>query len=659
MTRESRSADRISPEENRSDGLAAEHRPPAEGSWLETFEPVDHAAWRRQVETELRGADFRRALVHTTADGLDIEALHGEGTAPTAGDPAGLPGVAPFTRGTSPLGDTGGQDSAWKVGTRVDNPDPEAAHGALLADLRLGANLVWLGSRLPSASHLDTLLEGVEPGFVEVVLGSGYGSRAHRYLDWVSRRGIEPRELSGCLGIDPLGALARRGSSPRGLDATWEQAAELARRCGAESPRLRAVLVSALPFHDAGATPALELALGLASGVETLRRLTASGLDPVAAADQVLAAHGVGTEMFLEMAKLRAWRLLWSKVLKASGAADAAARQRLVVVGSDVGATRVDPWVNMLRSSAQVFAGAVAGADGIVVGPWDRTLGAGQPAARRQAVNTHHVLAEESYLTRVADPAGGSWAIEAMTDQLARKAWGIFREIEAGGGLQGALLNGDVARRIAEVVAHRSRDLAKRKRAVVGVSMFANLDEERPEADAPSSPSGDDGGEPAVRIEPLAPFRAASGFEALRLSVDRRSVNGDRPAVFLANLGSPRDHRVRAGFAGDALAAAGLATVDLGGFEDDGAVAKAFADSGAVAAILCSTDEVYAERVPSAAAALRRAGCRYLLVAGRPGDHGEAWTRAGVDDFLYLGCDVQRLLKALLEDLLGKKGVAP
>lgn len=650
--------------------------------FLDEFPPTNYETWRSGVEQELRGASFDKSLGHVLADGFAVQPLYCEENAPTAGDPASFPGGFPHTRGAL----LPRKGMGWAIGCEIADPDPQAARSALLADLELGAELIWLRVGGPAGlvwqdlGSVGVLLDGVEPQYLQLVLDAGEGAlpAASLFLAWAKRQN-RLRELRGSLGCDPLSTLAVHGRLPGSLAEAWAELAGLAGYCLKEAPELRAALVSTASWHRAGATPAYEIGLGLAAGLETLRAFESHGIAPEEGAGQILFAHELGSEIFLEIAKLRASRLVWSKVLAASGAGQVAAGQQHLALASSVAATCVDPWVNLLRSTAQGFAAAIGGADGLVLRPWDAPLGRPEASGRRFAITSQYVLAEESHLRKVADPAGGSWALEALTDQLARQAWKVAQDIEKEGGLGATLAAGTVQRRLGELAAARRKSFAQRKSQIVGTSVFPLLEEERPHRATPPAavaPSGQgksfatvdarvaaagDGsgwselapsrrGEAAV-VVPLGTFRPADDFENLRLAADLAALRGARPKIFFANLGQPADTRARAEFCAGLFPVAGLQIVDVGSREKVEELAAAFKESGCRVAVLNSTDELYGARGEAAAQALKAAGCERLCLAGRPGEREAALRTAGVDDFVYLGADVAELLSLLLRHL--------
>ncbi|MCP4655834.1 MAG: methylmalonyl-CoA mutase [bacterium] len=708
------------------------------------FPPTSFDEWRRRVESELAGVAFERALVRPTLEGFARQPLYTAEDPPAGRDPAGFPGLPPYTRGGHPLD----QDfRGWTIAQEVAGPSVATARAAIRSDVASGVRLLWLrgdhatrrgldpddeaarslvargGIPLTALDDAERLLDGVDLSQVAVVVDAGANALpgAALLVETARRQGIDPDKLHGGFGCDPLAALAADGSLPGPLDTAFALMADLAAWSHRNAPGMRAVLVSAVPYHDAGATAVDELALATATGVEYLRRLNAAGLDVDTVAAQIQFAFSVGRDLFIEIAKLRAARLLWAKVVRASGGSAEARAMHLHARGSTVTRTRCDPWGNLLRGTAESFAAAVGGADSIVNAPFDEVLGPredpdGQDAReiddrrvapRRIAAHTHHILKEESHLAQVLDPAGGSWYVESLTDELARAAWTLFQDLESRGGMARCLTSGRVAEILRESAEKRRRAVAKRREAIVGVSDFPNLKAEIPEPETPDFKrlgeeaavavaryrSGHDAGEALaalaatgdgtpggrsaataaaaaagatlgalsaalwgsgdpVTTSALPRGRLAEPFEELQIAgAGSPAERGKRPRVFLAKIGTPAEHRARAGFAANFFAAAGVEPVAPEGFEDPQAAAAAFAESQAEVAVVCSTDERYPELVPALAPLLKERGARRVYLAGRPGEREAACREAGIDEFIFLGCDVHGVLRALLAEL--------
>jgi methylmalonyl-CoA mutase len=375
--------------------------------------------------------------------------------------------------------------------------------------------------------------------------------------------------------------------------------------------------------------------------VAYLRALTAAGLDVDAAARLLELRLAVTAEQFPTIAKLRAARRLWSRVLEASGAGSDTApgtAPAVHAVASPTMYTRRDPYVNLLRGTVAGFAAGVGGADAVTVAPFDAALGSSTPFSRRIARNTQSLLVMEAHLARVIDPAGGSWFVESLTDELARAAWAFFQELEAAGGVVAALDSGLVAERTAAVRAGREKEAATRRAPVTGVSEFADLHEKLVPRSGPDLLAGlglgrGPGGLPV--------HRPAAAYEAFRDRSDAHlAATGARPCAFLATLGPLATHAARAGFARNLLHGGGIDTVDAGPTDAVDDVVAAFRDAGTPVAVLCSSDALYAERAAPVVAALRKAGARHVLLAGTA-------QVDGLDGYLQAGGDALAVLDGL------------
>ncbi|MER6311486.1 methylmalonyl-CoA mutase small subunit [Streptomyces sp. NPDC001739] len=609
------------------------------------FPDADREQWQRLVEgvlrksgvTEATGAAAEDALATDLQDGIRVRPLY---TAEDGAAASGRPGFPPFVRGGRPEGTT---VAGWDVRQRQVHTDPRRANEAVLADLENGVTSVWLtvGHGGVPVSGLAEALKGVYLDLAAVVLDAGadFAPAAEELLRLYAAAGVPAAEVTGALGADPLGLLARTGDDSK-LRVQLEAAARLAGRCLAEAPGVRALAVDALPYHEAGGSAAEELGTSLATGVAYLRQLTAAGVGIDDACRQLEFRYAATADQFLTIAKLRAARRLWARVAEVCGAAPGASAQVQHAVTSPVMMTRRDPWVNMLRTTVAGLSAGVGGADAVTVLPFDAALGLSDAFARRIARNTQSVLLEESHLSKVIDPAGGSWYVEQLTEELARAGWAFFQEIEAAGGQAAALRSGMLRERLAQTWARRTEDLAHRREPITGVSEFPFLAEapvEREPAPAPVS-----GGLPRVRRD--------DAYEVLRARSDAHlAATGARPKVFLAALGPVAAHTARVAFAANLFQAGGIETVQEPAAVDAESVAEAFAGSGARIAALCSSDAVYGEQAAAVAAALKAAGAVRVFLAGRPGERREEFEAAGVDAFVFAGCDAVEVLSSALD----------
>jgi len=688
------------------------------------FPPVDYEQWRALAEEALQGAPFEKKLVTHTYEGIDVQPIYTGRNRPKEPDSEGFPGLPPLVRGASPLGTA---VSGCDLRQEFAHPELEIAKQEIRADLRGGVRSLQL--RLDAASR-----NGFDPDDPRAAEFGGPGLMLHCLDDFRNlladakldetgvglnagaaflpaaavlaalwqQRGTSPEKVRGAFYADPLGVLAAEGQLPLAATAAIEQLADLAAWTAENFPHVRAVAVDTSPYHHAGATAAQDIAFAAATGVAYLRAMTAAGMDVESAARQILFCMSVGTHHFLSIAKLRAMRCVWSRVVEACGGANTF--MKLQARTSDRVLTRRDPYVNLLRNTVGMFAAGIGGADIVTSVPFDHLTGLPDEFSRRVARNTALILQEEAHLNRVVDAAGGSWFLDTLTDELADKAWKFFQVLERRGGLLSALESGWVVEQIDTAFAPRAKDIARRKEGITGVSEFPNLAEERetrPPPDVPSLRSAAVrrlaqarvevdaellaslasrtgrvsaaveaalGGatigqlaaalgfhaETSPTVPHLEPRSLAAPFERLRDASDAwLARHGRRPTVFLANMGPLTHHTARATYSKNFFEAGGFEVVTNNGFADAESAAAAFQESGATIAVICSSDKLYPEFVPQVAPALKAAGARSVALAGYPGENETAWREAGVDRFIFVKCDVL----ATLEEILREEGV--
>ncbi len=617
----------------------------------DVFPPVSVERWREVVEKDLKGASFEKKLVTHTYEGVAIQPLY------SAEDRPGASAERPTGTGAVELR----QDHT--------HPDPAIVRRTVAEDLAGGVDSIILkldpsGERGLLGTNVDALDEAlgeVDLAVTAVAVEAGpFASQAATVLrDLWDRRGLSPDTVSGSHLADPLGALALKGRLPASLATHLAELAELAVRCHGETPGVTAAKVSTCPVHNSGASADQELAVALASGLTYLEAMTDAGLSLEAAARQCQFCFSTSSTFFLDIAKLRAARVLWARLLEAAGAD--AVPLRLHARTSVRMLTRRDPWVNILRATTGAFAALVGGADIVTVTPYDHLLGHSDRLSRRIARNIPIILAEEAHLSRVRDPGAGSWYLESLTDELAERGWAMFQTIQGRGGMGSVLADGWLKAEVDGVQAERRRNVALRKDPITGVSEYPNLAEELPLRAKPDLQAlrlrWDAPG--ALQREAVSPAeatafperRSAEPFEALRDAADaHRAAFGDRPRAFLANLGPVASHTGRAGWIRNVLAAGGIEAPANDGYPGPDEAAAALRVSGTTLAVICSSDTIYAEQAAATARALKAAGACTVVIAGRFGEHEAAWREAGIDLALHIGSDVLDILQTLLKN---------
>jgi len=587
-------------------------RPLAEG-----FAIPSDADWRALAISALKGAPFE-SLVRKTPDGIARGPLFTRADLEEACDP-GAPGAAPFIRGASPARDP---FLPWGVRQRADLADPAEANAALLDDLAGGASEITLaidpsgqrGVNVRSADDLARTLDGVMADLAPVWLAPVYESHeaGALFLGWLDAQGYDRTAVRGGLGLtipDDAGVQAALAALAR-------------------YPAIRPVTIRAHGVHEAGGSDVQELAFMCAAGATWMRALIDGGAGADAAAGALSVTLAADADVHLTIARLRAARRLWSRIMEAFGvSAEARAMTQHAVTGARMLSAR-DPYTNLIRNACAGLAASAGGADSVEVRPFTYAMGPSNRFARRLARNLQILLMEESHVGRTADPAGGGYLHETLASRLAQAAWTRFQEIEAEGGASALIASNRLAGDVQAMAEQRAARYARGAESLIGVNAYPELDARKVEtgAAAPSSPAPD-APAPWPALEPL---RFAAPFEALREAAEARP---DRPAAFLAPLGPPSAFSARSSFAVNRLAAAGVAAIPAQTHDSLAACADAFAASGCKLAVICGTDEAYGEHAAHLAAALKSAGAREVWLAGKPAEI------AGVDHFIHMRSD--------------------
>ena len=623
------------------------------------FPAATRDAWLALVLKAINGGDFEKRMVSKTADGIRIEPLYTRADAlPWAERDA--PGAAPFTRGSRAVR----TDGRWDIRQFHSGSDPKAVNAAVLEDLAGGATSIALHVATPGGSGLAlgggalaTALEGVLYDLCPIVLIAGEmtpDAAADLMAVWAKHKVAEAKR-QGHFNFDPIGTMAVMGGLSEPLDRALEKAARLAAST-AGMPGVSALMADGNAYHAGGASEAQELASMLATFVAYLRACEAAGLAPDKAVPKIAVSLAADADQFMTIAKLRAARRLVWRVAEASGAGPTARHVHFTAVTAWRMMTKRDPWTNILRTTIAAAGAALGGADAILVLPFTYALGQPDRFARRVARNIQIVLQEECNLGRVVDPTGGSWYVEKLTDDLAKKAWALFQEIEAqkSGTMRGmarAITSGFIQEKIAAVAEARAKAIAPGKLELTGVSAFPILGDNGVRCE-PWAKGAAVAPKKAIEVKPLEMARLAEPFEALRDAADAHAAKSGMPyQVFLASIGEVIDHTVRSTWTKNFLAAGGIAALTSDGYPDAKAAAAAFKASGASVACICSSDALNAAHAEATAKALEAAGAKLVLMAGRPGDKETSLKSAGVDQFLFAGQNAVDVLKGLQEKL--------
>ena len=611
------------------------------------FPPVPLSEWEELIARDLKGADYEKKLVWKTIEGIPIKPYY------TAADTQGLdhfrslPGEFPFTRGKK-----SGMNE-WLVRQDIPAGNVEEANVAALDALMKGAGSVGFildGNKKYTQEDISRLLKDIclasaEVNFITAIPPADLLLTLDK--ENISRGGAVS-DPHGSIEYDPLGVLFTTGNYPSGEDNAFRLAVKLAEG-SSRVPGYNVINVNASIFHNAGGSAVQELAFAMATAAAYLDRLTAAGISVPQAAGTVRFTFAAGSNYFMEIAKFRAARYLWSRILEAWDAgSEPAAKMVIHAVTSMWNKTVYDPYVNMLRSTTEAMAAVLGGADSLSVQPFDKAFkNNGTPFSQRIARNTQLVLKEEAYFDKVSDPAAGSYYIESLTSSLIQEAWKLFLLVDGEGGMEKAFLNGTIGKMINETAAKRDMFIATRRDTLLGTNRYPDTDERVTETAGSTSfwPVQEKDEDPLT--DPLRLYRGAEAFEELRLKTEKHP--GGTPGVFLLTYGNLAMRKARAGFSAGFFGCGGFRITDNHGFNSPSEGAEAALASGASIVVVCSSDEEYPAIVPEIAGLID--GKAILVVAGYPKESIGQLEEAGVKYFIHIRSNVLETLNQLQQEL--------
>ena len=531
------------------------------------FPPVSTAEWEAAIAKDLKGKD-PKSLIWKTEDGFELKPFYRLEDAPA------LPALRDFPTGWKICAEVTDFETAMEVVARGAQaiqywPENEDALEALL-------------SRLPLTKvEVHIRADGHAPSLLRVI--RHFAGRVH-----------------GSLNCGPV-----------------HEAANIA-------PYFIPYVINAGRFDEIEATATQELALALAQGSEYLADL---GL----VADQIAFSFPIGSNYFFEIAKLRAARLLWPRVVKAYDP-HARATTRIFAQTSEWNKTVYDPYVNMLRGTTEAMSAIIGGAELVTVSPFNSAFAAPDEFARRIAVNTQLILREEAHFDELSDPASGCWYIESLTDTMAREAWKLFQQMEEAGGYSTAVGSGLVDKLVKPSREARRTAIAQRRRQFTGLNVHAN---------------------PAERVldkvtVPSRHTRGPADFETMRLRTERyEKASGKTPKVFLLQFGDAKMRRARAEFSTEFFQCAGFGVVKPPAFATvEAALASIEAEKPDFVA-LCSSDPEYTALAAGVCPLVKQP----VIVAGFPKDALERLKQAGVAEFIHIRSNAIETLTALQRKL--------
>lgn len=609
---------------------------------FEEFPPVSSQEWKDKIVADLKGADFDKKLVWKTIEGFSVQPYYRAEDLENLKHLKYVPGEFPYVRGNKT------KCNSWYIRQNINANDAKIANEKALDVLMKGVDSIGFETCCKEEftnQEFETLLKDIS--IADIELNMTDATAAHPFVDFlkvkIEKENIDKNEIKGSVNFDPLFHLTTNGNFCKAQTEVFDTAKELIEKAK-DLPKFRTIGVNGAMFTNAGATIVQELGFALAMGNQYINLLIEKGLAIDTVAENIKFNFGVSTNYFMEIAKFRAARMLWAKIIEAYQPKNLeVAKMNIHAVTSKFNQTIYDPYVNMLRGTTESMSATIAGVDSLSVTPFNAAYESSTEFSDRIARNTQILLKEESYFDKIVDPSGGSYYIENLTNSVAEHAWKLFQSIEAKGGYIEAFKAGFIQDQVTESANKRNMNIATRREILLGTNQYPNA-LEKVEANIKEKCCTSTKRDDAI-AEPIKIFRGAEQMETLRLKTERAK---ETPKVFLLTIGDLTMRKARAGFASGFFACAGFDVIDNLGFKTVEEGVKAAMDQKANIVVVCSSDDEYTEAAP---AVLKQLGDKAItVVAGYPKSVDELKAK-GLKNFIHVKSNLIETLQGFQAEL--------
>ncbi|EWG10721.1 methylmalonyl-CoA mutase family protein [Cytobacillus firmus] len=605
----------------------------------EKFPQQTNEDWEQSAEKALKGKSLE-SLSRNTYENIKLKPLYSrEDLAEST--LSQYPGAEDFRRGSYAAGYL---REEWKVAQKVSASASEELAEKLLDAVSKGQTALAFQPELLT-----------NPEKISIAVGEIYkkypfsvdAGQNHRQLIEELVKFTESEKITGYIAADPLAISAADKMNDRSIDELYENLNETVSVAAEHMPNLKTIMVNTAVYHNGGANAVQELAFALAAGVNHLQYFLGNGKKIEEILSKMIFKFAVGSNFFMEIAKLRAARVLWGKVAEVYGAERDSKKMVISAETSSFTKSAYDSYVNVLRAGNEAFAAVLGGVQYLHVSPYNEPEGAHSPFSDRIARNTQLILMEEAHLLKVSDPAGGSWYVEHLTNELIDKAWELFLETEELGGMAEALQTGWVQNQLSQVLEKRQKDVHTRKHSIIGTNIYANHDEKPLQIEAETIENS------KSVIKPIPQVRLSESFEGLRSLSERLKEKGIRLQAGLICLGELKNHKARADFIAGFLAPGGVEAVRSGSLENP-EDAKAFIqETNCRHYFICGSNGQYESQAAPLIRHLKEAfPSAAVYLAGLPEETKRAeFKDAGISGYIHVKSDCYETLATMLNEM--------
>lgn len=606
------------------------------------FPPISAEQWKEKIVKDLKGADYDKKLVWKTGEGFDSQPFYRNEDLNHIAGLSSYPGDFPFTRGNKT------NSNNWLVRQDIQVDDVQSANEKALGIRLKGVDSLGfqLGKKTLSFELVDSLLNNIRADVMELNFSTNFPLELVKIIDELAKKyNRDLDKIRGSVEFDPIGEYCVSVAAQKNFDNKLKQLEDVV-HASSLLKNFHPITVDGSVFQDSGSGIVSQLAFTLAKGADYLTYLTSKSFEIDEIAPKIRFHFSVGSNYFMEIAKFRAARYLWSKIVNAYGLSDADnAAMFIHCSNSSFNKTVYDPYVNMLRTTTETMSSVIGGIDSMSVLPFNAVFEKTTVFSERVARNQQLVLKGESYFDKVVDPAAGSYFIENLTNNIIHETWKLFLEVQDRGGYLEAFKQGFITQKIQEEAVAKDLEIAQRRRSILGTNQYPNTKEVMQNIDKNIFSETEETGV-------LKPYRGALAFEKLRYKTDKFALKNARPKAWMFTFGNLAMLKARSQFAGNFFGCAGFEIVDNNGFAS---IAEGIATAKKAKpeiVVICSSDEEYSETVLPIFEALKNE--TIVVLAGYPVDLIEKLKATGMVNFIHLKSNVLDELKRY-QSLVGIK----
>jgi methylmalonyl-CoA mutase len=601
------------------------------------FPPVSPQQWEEAIKDSLKGVDISK-IFWRTDEGFDVKPFYTKIDLEGLIDLTYYPNVYPYLRGYND------KKLLWQVVQNIDEIDLKTANEIAIKSTSNGADAVEFNiPNIDNKDDLSILFNNLDLANHSVHFSSSYSYSilAQIIKEWATENNFDLNLLKGSFNFDFFAYYLLNGSYYNSFDDNVNELTTLFNFLSNWNPNFQIININGDIYHNAGANAVQELAFSLAQMVNYLDILTDNGISIDQAIKRIRLTLGLGSTYFIEIAKLRAARLLISKVLTAY---ELSKDKTKICIHSKTGIfnkTAYDVYNNMLRNTVEAMSAIIGGADEITILPHDITLHKSNDFSRRIARNVQLILRDEAHFDNVIDPAGGSYLIENLTKSIAQHAWDLFCQIEDMGGFKAVMENSWIKNEIEKSAENKLNAILKRKSTVIGINNYPNMNETiSAELHKPliNKPKNDN----ALKI-----FRVAEPFENLRYRTEMHVNNGNKkPLVYLLPFGDLAMRNARVNFSRNFFGVAGYEIMDAEVYNNDEMMIKLISEHNPDIIVLCSSDAEYGSLGINIAKTIKENyPNKIIVVAGNPTEIIELLKDNGVNEFIHVKSNILETLE--------------